>query len=59
MLPTQYKATGKVSNFKENFSYSGGNYYSFDLSDETGKVIEYPCITRCVLLTHGLMRRKE
>lgn len=41
VLPTQYKVTGKVSNFKENFSYSGGSYYSFDLTDETGKIYIY------------------
>lgn len=41
VLPTQYKVTGTVSNFKENFSYSGGNYYSFDLTDETGKIYIY------------------
>ena len=41
VLPTQCKVTGKVSNFKENFSFGGGSYYTFDLTDETGKIYVY------------------
>ena len=41
VLPTQCKVTGKVSNFKENFSFGGGSYYTFDLIDETGKIYVY------------------
>ena len=41
VLPNEYKVTGKVSNFKQGFSYSGGSYYEFDLTDETGTIYVY------------------